>query len=148
MINSKNDSITIPKHAGGRPRRFKTAKELEDKCCEYIKNCPDKRIIYVTEDGQKIEAPHPTITGLALYLGYVSRSSCYDQEKNEEYSDIIKRAKSYIEMNYEKALMGNSVTGAIFALKNMGWRDRQEIEQTGNVGLNLIVNPIPQQLHD
>jgi hypothetical protein len=32
-----------------------------------------------------------------------------------------------VEMGYEMKLSGASVTGAIFALKNMGWADRQEV---------------------
>lgn len=72
-----------------------------------------------------------TITGLAFYLGFESRQSFYDYEKKEDFSYIIRRARLMVECEYEKKLSGNSPTGSIFALKNMGWSDRQEIAHSG-----------------
>ena len=37
-----------------------------------------------------------------------------------------------IEQSYEEALHGNCPAGSIFALKNRGWRDKQDIEHTFN----------------
>lgn len=71
-----------------------------------------------------------TITGLCLHCGFCSRQSFYDYEPKPEYSYIIKRARLMIEHGYEKALMSDKVTGPIFALKNMGWTDKQEIDHT------------------
>ena len=68
-----------------------------------------------------------TITGLALALGFESRQSIYDYEKREDFSYIIKRAKLYVENGYEKGLKTQYSSGSIFALKNMGWTDKQEI---------------------
>jgi hypothetical protein len=34
-------------------------------------------------------------------------------------------------------LSSDSVAGAIFALKNMGWKDRQEIDTNQNVNMNM-----------
>ena len=39
-----------------------------------------------------------------------------------------------MEREYEKRLHGTAPTGAIFALKNFGWRDRQDVELTGKEG--------------
>lgn len=112
-------------HNAGHPRNYKNAKELEKKCEEYINNCPDVR--YIQTGFSLTTVPHPTITGLALFLGYESRQSCYDNEKIPEYSYIIKKTKLFIEKNYESLLAGNNAAGPIFALKNMGWSDKQEI---------------------
>lgn len=73
-----------------------------------------------------------TITGLALYLGFESRQSFYDYEENELFSYTIKRARLRVENGYEKMLhrQEGQVTGPLFALKNLGWTDRQEIKQT------------------
>jgi len=68
-----------------------------------------------------------TITGLALALGFESRQSIYDYEKREEYSYIIKRAKLLVEMSYEVDLRTQYSSGPIFALKQMGWTDKQEV---------------------
>ena len=67
-------------------------------------------------------------------MGFEDRQSIYDYiKRNDEFSCIIKRAKLFIENEYEVALRYNNVTGAIFALKNMGWKDRQEIDNTHNI---------------
>lgn len=98
------------KHAGGRPLKFKNASELKIACDEYIANNPGKM----------------TITGLAMWLGFDSRQSLYDYEKRKKFSYIIKSAKLAVENDYELALRTISCTGAIFALKNMGWKDKTE----------------------
>lgn len=99
----------------GRPRKFDNPEQLERLIEEY----------YLSTDV-------PTITGLCLYLGFESRQSFYDYEKNEGFSYIIKRARLQMEHEYEKQLFRTEgqVTGPIFALKNFGWKDRQDIEQT------------------
>lgn len=72
-----------------------------------------------------IEIPTPTITWLALYLGFASRQSLYDYWKKEKFAYIIKKATTFIEMWYEEMLRTNP-TWAIFALKNMWWTDKME----------------------
>lgn len=124
----------------GRPPLFKTPEELEKKCMEYINNCPDTRILGYSESGEVIKVPHPTITGLAYFLGYESRQSCYDNEKNKEFSYIIKRHKLFIEKNYESLLSGTSPTGSIFALKNMGWSDKQDEQKPQQVNIQVVTN--------
>jgi len=42
--------------------------------------------------------------------------------------------KQRIENYAENRLFGNNPTGAIFALKNYGWKDKREVEQTGHSG--------------
>ena len=112
---------------------------MEKACKEYIENCPDSRIVTVTEKGDVIKVPHPTITGLAIHLGYESRQSCYDLEKSSTFSYIIKKYRMYIEKNYENLLL-DKTAGAIFALKNMGWSDKQEINQTGEMDNNINIS--------
>lgn len=100
-------------HAGGRPPAFNNADELWNAAQSYIAT--------VTDNKKKIRA---TISGMAFHLGFESRQSMYDYEKrNEEFSYIIKRLRLFIESCYESNLYGFSPTGAIFALKNMGWKD-------------------------
>ena len=71
-----------------------------------------------------------TITGLALYLGFDSRTSFYEYGKKEEFMYIIKRARLVDENRYENNLYSNACTGAIFALKNMDWHDKSEVDHT------------------
>lgn len=72
--------------------------------------------------------PH-TWTGLARYLGFESRQSLEDYKKKEGFSYPIKKALLRIEEIYEKSLFSKNAAGPIFALKNFGWRDKQEIDQ-------------------
>lgn len=130
------------KNLGGRPALFKTVKELETKIDKYFKECPDKRMVKV-KDSEGAEyhdyLPCPTVTGLALYLGFCDRQSMYDYQEKQEFTCTIKRARTFIENEYEKMLHNGQCTGAIFALKNMGWKDRIEQEIT-NTNLNIESN--------
>ena len=81
----------------------------------------------------KQENKFPTITGMALFLGFESRQSMYAYENKPDFCYIVKRAKLIIEMHYEQGLNGNSVAGMIFALKNMGWKDKTESEVNSTV---------------
>jgi hypothetical protein len=103
------------KHAGGQPPKYKTSEEIQEKIDAY----------FVTEE---VDGSPFTITGLALFLGFESRQSIYDYEKHGEYSYTIKRARLRIENFAEKKLFTSTPAGAIFALKNFGWKDKQEID--------------------
>jgi hypothetical protein len=74
------------------------------------------------------EGEKPTITGLTLALGFCDKSSLYDYAKKDDFSHSIKTAMLIVENGYEKALRDNNATGSIFALKNMGWKDKTENE--------------------
>ena len=109
------------------PPKFETPEQLQKKIDEYFENCPDTKT-FTTKSGEEILVPIPTITGLALFLGFESRQSFYDYEKREMFSYTIKRARLQIEKSYEQMLFGQNCAGAIFALKNLGWSDKQTIE--------------------
>lgn len=114
----------------GRPRIYSTAEEMEAEIEAYISSC-------------KANDEKATITGLAYHLGFESRQSIYDYKEEGEFSYIIKRALLFIESKYEQALHGNSVAGPIFVLKNMGWKDKTEVEKsvTGSMTVNYIAQP-------
>jgi len=119
---------------GGRPAMWDNVDELEQKIINYFDSCKP-----IVEEGNIIDFGTPTITGLALALGFASRQSIYDYKGKEEFAYTIKKALLRVENGYEKRLSHNGATGAIFALKNMGWKDKQEVEQTGQ--MNLIIKP-------
>jgi hypothetical protein len=90
----------ILKRSIGRPKSFNCQEELKEKINEYI--------ITWESQGRPL-----TVVGLALYLGVV-----YDTEQNN-FSDIIKKTKMYIEMLKWEALLAGDFdkTGLIFDLK-------------------------------
>jgi hypothetical protein len=75
----------------------------------------------------------PTWSGLALHLGFSSRDSLNDYKKKDGFSDPIKKALMRIENGYEQRLFSQNVAGAIFALKNFGWKDKQEVESKSTI---------------
>ena len=114
--------------AGGRPRKYKSPEDFDAKVDEYIAQCDP-------EEGEPV-----TWTGMALYLGFASRSAMDEYAKYDEFLYSVKRAKAFVERAYERRLSGHSPTGAIFALKNMGWSDKQELEHSGPGGGPLEVS--------
>ena len=106
-------------NTGGAPPHYATVEELKTACEGYFEFI----------DTNKEPA---SITGLMLFLGFGSASSFTDYcKRSEEFSYIIKRAKMIVEHAYELSLHNDKCTGAIFALKQMGWTDK--IEQSGTV---------------
>ena len=72
-----------------------------------------------------------TFSGMALHLGFNSRKHFEDFGRtNAEYRGAVEYARARIEEMYEERLHGSSPTGAIFALKNYGWSDRQDVFHT------------------
>lgn len=117
----------------GRPRLYDSPEAFESKVYEYQKHCE--------ESGEPV-----TWTGLALFLGFASRQSIDEYAKYQGFSDAVKKAKTFVEWHYEKRLCSDKPTGAIFALKNMGWNDRQELDHTTNgkdIGVvqRVIIDP-------
>ncbi len=85
---------------------------------------------------QPENAPH-TWTGLAIHLGFESRQSLEDYKSKDGFSYPIKKALLKIEQTYENGLFTRNPAGSIFALKNFGWRDKQEIESDGKVEVTV-----------
>jgi hypothetical protein len=77
------------------------------------------------------EPEPPTITGLALFLGFESRAALYAAQYPPEQQAVVRRAITRVENAYELALFGSKATSAVFALKNMGWNDKQLADLSG-----------------
>lgn len=70
----------------------------------------------------------PTVTGLALHLGFADRQSMYDYRRHPEFSGVLKNAMTRIEEWHERALsVRDKCTGNIFFLKNHDWHDSREL---------------------
>jgi len=113
--------------------KYATAEELERAVDEYIGSC--KPEVSVDRDGNVVRNPNgqpvwvrrpPTITGLALALGFKDRKSFYEQEKRGGgFAAVLARARSLVEEHHEARLSDAGCTGSIFFLKNHGWYDEQ-----------------------
>ena len=107
----------------GRPPYYNSPEEMDPVIDSYFAEC-------------KANNEPITITGLILYLGFCSRDAMADYEKKPLFHDSIKKARLRVESEYEKKLSSQSVTGSIFALKNFGWKDKTEVENSGTMTIN------------
>jgi len=117
MAAPKGNKYALGLTTSGQPPIFSSPDELKDKILEYF--------VYCTDNEDKI-----TITGLALFLGFSTRKSLDDYASKKEYLYIIKRAKLVVENSYET----NGQTIDIFALKNMDWKDKHEVDNKSSDG--------------
>lgn len=121
----------------GRPPKYKSVEEIEQKIEAYFKSCEGEPL--KDRDGtvltDKYGAPiivgrkPPTITGLALALGFSTRQSLLNYQGKKEFVDTITRAKSFVEKYAEERLFDREgVQGAKFSLVNnfKGWAEKPE----------------------
>lgn len=116
-------------HPGGRPLKFQSVDHLQEKITEFFAQC------------DLIGDPY-TITGLALALD-TTRQGLINYENRDEFYDTIKLAKARCENYAEKKLFAASPSGAIFALKNYDWTDKQDLNLGGQKD-NPIITSLPE----
>lgn len=129
----------------GATLTYETVEELEKKIDEYFETCQDK-IIYDEEGNPAIDKNGnpvmiqnpPTVSGLAIFLGFADRRSLYDYKDRKKFSHTIKKAITRIENYAEQHLYQGKATGAIFWLKNHGWIDKQENDVNVNIKQALV----------
>ena len=132
---------------------YKSKEEIQEKIDKYFSDCEGE--VLKDEEGNPILNKYggviimgskpPTITGLALALGFASRQALLNYQGKEEFNDTIMRAKSRVEQYAEERLFDrDGSNGAQFSLKNnfKGWNvDKKEENQQGGI---TIVNNIPR----
>lgn len=139
---------------GGCPPHYETPEQLGaavDAYFEWIKGEGHEVVEALPgkdDDGEPFEVKrwvwdrHPeeaTIAGLALYLGFRSRQTLYNYNVKPGFAEILERGRLRVEHSYELALRNPSATGAIFALKQMGWTEVVHNKNT-NVNTNTNIN--------
>ena len=101
----------------GRPLKYQTVGEMQVLIDEYFKTA---------EEGLY------TITGLALALD-MNRTMLLQYAERGEFRSTVRMAKARVEADYEKSLRKNGRAGEIFGLKNFGWKDKYEHDNSGTV---------------
>ncbi|MAE81678.1 MAG: hypothetical protein CMB80_02995 [Flammeovirgaceae bacterium] len=107
------------KNKVGRPLKFQSVEELQTQIDSYFQNTPKEEW---------------TVTGLCLALD-TYRDVLIRYGKKDEFYNTIKRSKEKVHNQYEISLRKHGRSGDIFALKNFGWRDKSEVEQSGSVNV-------------
>jgi hypothetical protein len=120
----------------GLSKRYTDKQSLMSDVISYLDKC---------SDGKKT----PTVTGLALSLGFRSRRSILNYEREAGYEmfyEVISYAKMKIEEYLEERLLDSrntNIAGLIFNLKNnFDWQDKQDIRMDQRtmqlVGFNFV----------
>lgn len=137
---------------GSKPR-YSTPEEMQEKIDAYFEEC--KGILLKDHNGDPIldrwgnpvflDKRPPTVTGLALALGFKTRRALQLYKAKKAFTDTILEAKSRIELYNEEMLYDrDGAKGAMFNLQRnfAGWQEEKE-DQNKGAAVNII-NDIPK----
>lgn len=138
----------------GMTPMYTSVEEIKDKIERYFENCKGypltdskgKQIFNKFGSPIFVDVHPPTVTGLALALGFNSRQSLLNYQGKAEFMDTITRAKSRVEQYTEERLFDrDGSNGAQFSLRNnfKGWDADKKNDDSGD-GKITIVNNIPR----
>lgn len=115
--------------------KYKNPEEMQVLIDKYFEDCKGK--VLTDNDGNVLTDKYgspivvgtkpPTVTGLALALGFTSRQALLNYQGKKQFVDTITRAKSRIEEYTEGRLFDrDGAKGAIFSLAHnfKGWKDK------------------------
>ena len=136
---------------------YSTPDEMQEKIDAYFESCEgeilrdDKGKPILDKFGHPniVGARPPTITGLALAIGFNSRQTLLNYQAKAAFKEVLIRAKSRVEMYTEERLFDkDGAAGARFSLQFnfKGWHDDKDDESKAPV-INII-NDIPKPPHD
>lgn len=131
----------------GRPAMFQTPEEMQVQIDAYFASCEptflriDGNVVPDKNGNPIVEYNPPTITGLVLYLGFEDRQSLYDYATKKEFSCTVKKAIARMENYAERELFNNpKPTGAIFWLKNHGWKAEEDTKADVKTTVRFVVS--------
>ena len=111
---------------------------MQEAIDEYFADCEGRPLkdesgeVVLNKNGSPVivGAHPPTVTGLALWLGFKTRQSLLNyQHRSDRFNDILTVAKSKCEEYAERRLFDrDGVNGAKFSLANnfKGWSEKPE----------------------
>lgn len=122
--------------------RYKTPEEMQVVIDRYFEDCrghpatDDEGTVMTDKYGMPIilDAHPPTVTGLALALGFTSRQALLNYQAKKAFVDTVTRAKSKCEEYAESRLYDrDGSNGAKFSLTNnfKGWSDKPDATDGG-----------------
>jgi hypothetical protein len=132
----------------GRPPMYSDPEEMQKAIDAYFSLCEGEKALddegnpITTKYGYlyKVEPKPPTITGLALALGFNSRQALLNYQGREAFNDTVTRAKARVEEYAESRLFDkDGANGAKFSLANnfRGWAEKQEIDMTAGMTIKV-----------
>ena len=143
----------------GRPRKYKSAEEMQESIDTYFKECEGTPLLdkdknpVLNKSGFpiRVDRKPPTVTGLALALGFNSRQALLNyQARSKSFNDTLTRAKSRCEEYAESRLYDkDGSNGAQFSLRNnfKGWSDKpEEAQQHSEVEDDPLTKSLKEEL--
>lgn len=107
--------------AMARPVKWENAENMQVAIDDYFNSIEQHN---ASSENKK----HPTVTGLAIALDLTRTGLIEYCQKNDEFSNTIKKAKAKVEDYIEQRLYYPNATGCIFNLKNnFGWEDQSVV---------------------
>lgn len=142
--------MAAKKHPGGRPPKFTSVEEMQEKINAYFKDCEGHML--TDESGATVfdKYGYPvildkkplTVTGLALALGFTSRQALLNYQCKAVFREIIERAKLRIENYAEMRLYDkDGANGAKFNLQNnfKHWKEEDKTDtETGGKEIVIV----------
>ena len=142
-VVKRGDKVASRKNPGGAPPKYRSVKAMQEKIDAYFEACEGEPFRYKNgepmrnKNGQIIydDRRPPTVTGLALALGFTSRQALLNYQNKPEFVDTVTRAKARCEQYAEERLYDKEGSGgAQFSLRaNFGWQDKPEQQQDSEV---------------
>lgn len=137
----------------GRPPKYTDIEEFEQKIDEYFES--RKGEVARDENGNIVfnkyggicyikEPRPPTITGLALYLGFNSKQTFYNYGEKKRFMESVNRARMRIEEYAEEQLYSREgQRGAEFNLKyNFGWKSAEIAKAESAIEQTKIIDDV------
>lgn len=150
---SEVSCMSFPKgnQYGSKPR-YKTPEEMQVKIDEYFEEC--KGTLLRDHNGDPIltrwgdpvflDKRPPTLTGLALALGFKSRQALLTYQAKKEFVDTLLKARARVEQyNEEQLYTRDGAKGAMFNLQRNFALWQGDDTQNKGVAVNII-NDIPK----
>lgn len=141
------------KNEYGSTPKYTDPKEMKEKIDAYFEEC--KGTLLRDHNGDPIltrwgdpvflDKRPPTVTGLALALGFKTRSALIGYQAKKAFQDILLEAKSRVELyNEEQLYTRDGAKGAMFNLQRnfRGWKE-DKTEDGKGAAVNII-NDIPK----
>ena len=137
---------------GGRPPKWKSVEAMQEAIDKYFESCKGEPLMI---DGEPfmdklgnvvlIHQHPPTVTGLALALGFTSRLALLNYEARPEFFNAVTRAKARCEEYAEERLFDkDGQRGAAFSLRcNFRWSEDGSGKEDGSGDSNSGVVELP-----
>lgn len=132
--------------------RYKTPEEMQEKIDAYFKACEGHPLLGADDEPVldkfgvpiRLDVRPPTVTGLALALGFTSRQALLNYQAKKAFVDTVTRAKSRVEQYTEERLFDrDGQRGAEFSLMhNFRW-GATESDKSGAGGV-VLLSPVMQ----